>query len=256
MLSGYGQPVDIMPKKTMDRVSAVVVIPTYNERDNLAELTKRLASIEVPLDVIFVDDGSPDGTGDVADDLSRTLPNISVIHRERKLGFASAVIAGFCAALKKEYSWILLMDADLSHDPASIPRLLEAAREGDLVLGSRYIGGVRVVDWEIGRVLLSYFANRYTKTITGLPLHDITTGFRCYRRDVLQSFDFSKVKASGYGFQIEMAYWVWRSGGRLVEVPITFYGRQQGKSKFSKWILLEAAILPFRLRLSEMCKHE
>ncbi len=230
-------------------MSAVVIIPTYNERDNLAELTKRLMSIEVPLDVIFVDDGSPDGTGDLADNLVRTFPNISVIHRESKLGYGSAVIEGFRTALKKDYGWILQMDADLSHDPASIPKLLEAAREGDLVLGSRYIGGVRVVDWEIGRVLLSYFANQYARTITGLPLHDITTGFRCYRRDVLQSFDFSAVKANGYGFLIEIAYRVWRSGGRLAEVPITYYGRQRGKSKLSKQTMLEAAILVWRLRL-------
>jgi len=238
-----------MPKRTEARVSAVVIIPTYNERDNLAELTKRLMSIEVPLDVIFVDDGSPDGTGDLADNLVRTFPNISVIHRESKLGYGSAVIEGFRTALKKDYGWILQMDADLSHDPASIPKLLEAAREGDLVLGSRYIGGVRVVDWEIGRVLLSYFANQYARTITGLPLHDITTGFRCYRRDVLQSFDFSAVKANGYGFLIEIAYRVWRSGGRLAEVPITYYGRQRGKSKLSKQTMLEAAILVWRLRL-------
>ena len=238
-----------MPKRTEARVSAVVIIPTYNERDNLAELTKRLMSIEVPLDVIFVDDGSPDGTGDLADDLAKTLPNISVIHRARKLGYGSAVIEGFRTALKKDYGWILQMDADLSHDPASIPKLLEAAREGDLVLGSRYIGGVRVVDWEIGRVLLSYFANQYARTITGLPLHDVTTGFRCYRRDVLQSFDFSAVKANGYGFLIEIAYRVWRSGGRLAEVPITYYGRRRGKSKLSKQTMLEAAILVWRLRL-------
>jgi dolichol-phosphate mannosyltransferase len=230
-------------------VSAVVIIPTYNERDNLAELTQRLVSIEIPLDVIFVDDGSPDGTGDLADELARTFPNISVIHREKKLGFASAVIEGLRAALSKEYSWVLLMDADLSHDPAAIPTLLEAAKDNELVLGSRYIGGVRVVDWEIGRLLLSYFANRYAAAITGLPVHDITTGFRCYRREILQSLDFSKVKASGYGFQIEMAYRVWGSGGRLAEVPITFYGRQHGKSKLSRLMVLEAAFLPFRLRL-------
>jgi len=245
-----------MPKSTEERVFAVVIIPTYNERDNLAPLTKRMQSIELPLDIIFVDDGSPDGTGDLADDLAKTLPNISVIHRQNKLGYGSAVIEGFRTALKKDYVRIFQMDADLSHDPASIPKLLEAARESDLVLGSRYIGGVRVVDWEIGRVLLSYFANRYVKTITGLPLHDITTGFRCYRRDVLYSFDFAKVKANGYGFLIEMAYRIWKSGGRLLEVPITYYGRKQGKSKLSKQTMLEAAILPWRLRLLELRKHE
>jgi len=256
-LSDCARPIGVMPKENGGgRMSAVVIIPTYNERDNLAELTKRLMNIGVPLDILFVDDGSPDGTGDLAEDLAIRFPNVSVIHRGRKLGYACAVVEGFRAALKREYSRILQMDADLSHDPASIPKLLEAARDCDLVLGSRYIGGVRVVDWEISRVLLSYFANRYAKTVTGLPLHDITTGFRCYRREVLQSVDFSKVKASGYGFLIEMAYRIWRSGGRLAEVPITYYGRQHGKSKLSKQMVFESAVLVWRLRILEMLKRQ
>jgi dolichol-phosphate mannosyltransferase len=233
-------------------MSAIVIIPTYNERDNLVELTTRLASLPIPLDVLFVDDGSPDGTGELADDLARSSPRVTVIHREKRLGYGSAVIAGFEAALRGPYSRILQMDADLSHDPASIPKLLAASAECDLVIGSRYVNGVRVVDWEINRVLLSYVANRYARTITGLPLHDITTGFRCYRRDALEALKFSDIKANGYGFLIEIAYRVWKQGGRLRECPITFYGRQHGKSKLSKRIMFEAALLVWRLRLSEL----
>jgi dolichol-phosphate mannosyltransferase len=232
--------------------SAVVIIPTYNEVGNLAELTRRLLSVELDFDVLFVDDGSPDGTGRLADELAQKYGNVSVIHRERKLGYGSAVIEGFRAALKKEYAWILLMDADLSHDPASIPALLKAAENSDLVLGSRYIGGVRVVDWEVMRVLLSCFANRYAHAITGLPVDDVTTGFRCYRASFLRKLDLSRIKANGYGFQIEMAYWVWKLGGRLSETPIIFYGRQQGKSKISRQMIFEAAFLVWRLRLSSI----
>lgn len=231
-------------------MSAIVVIPTYNERDNLRPLTERLLALGLSLDILFVDDGSPDGTGDLADQLARAHPEVSVVHRAGKLGYASAVIEGFRAALKGDYDWILQMDADLSHDPAAIPAMLQAATDHDLVLGSRYIGGVRVIDWEIGRVLLSWFANGYVRAITGIPAHDITTGFRCYRRAMVESLDLGQMRANGYAFQVELAYQVWKSGGRLCEAPIVFYGRQRGMSKMSKRIILEASLLPWRLRLS------
>jgi dolichol-phosphate mannosyltransferase len=202
--------------------------------------------------VVFVDDGSPDGTGELADELAKSSSRISVIHRQRKLGFASAVIEGLREALKRDCAWILQMDADLSHDPAAIPAFISAASDCDLVLGSRYIGGVRVIDWEIGRVLLSWFANGYARTITGIPAHDITTGFRCYRRSTLESLDLSSLRSNGYAFQIEMAYRVWKSGGRLGEVPIIFYGRQRGMSKMSRRIVLEASLLPWRLRFGRI----
>lgn len=236
--------------------SAVVVIPTYNERENIAELTRRLINLGLDLDIVFVDDGSPDGTGELAEELARKYPNVSVVHREKKLGYGSAVVEGFRAALKKEYSWILLMDADLSHDPAAIPALLEAADHSDLVLGSRYIGGVRVVDWEVMRVLLSYCANCYARAITGLPIDDVTTGFRCYRASFLRKLDLDRIKASGYGFQIEMAYRIWKSGGRLSEIPIIFYGRRQGQSKISRQMIFEAAFLVWRLRLSNLFEQK
>lgn len=231
-------------------MSAIVIIPTYNERDNLQPLTERVLGLGLPLDILFVDDGSPDGTGELAEELARTHPQISVIHRQGKLGYASAVIAGFRAALKGNYEWILQMDADLSHDPTAIPALLQAATDHDLVLGSRYIGGVRVIDWEMSRVLLSWMANMYVRTITGLPSQDVTTGFRCYRRSAIERMDFDRLKANGYAFQIEMAYRTWRDGGRLAEVPIIFYGRQRGLSKMSRGIILEAATLVWRLRFS------
>jgi len=230
-------------------MSAIVIIPTYNERDNLIELTERLLALPLALDVIFVDDNSPDGTGKLADELTRSHPQISVIRRERKLGYGSAVIEGFRAALKGDYAWILQMDADLSHDPAAIPALIRAASDHDLVLGSRYIGGVRVIDWEIGRVLLSWMSNGYARAVTRLPVRDVTTGFRCFRRQALEALNLAQFQAAGYGFQIEVAYRIWRSGGRLTEVPITFYGRQKGISKLSKRMIVEAAVLVWRLRL-------
>jgi dolichol-phosphate mannosyltransferase len=225
-----------------------VIIPTYNERENLRQLTQRLVALPIPLDVLFVDDGSPDGTGELADELAQEFPQVSVMHRQGKLGYASAVIEGFRLALKGDYSWILQMDADLSHDPAAIPLMLQAAVDYDLVLGSRYVGGVRVIDWEISRVFLSWFANLYARTVTGVPVQDVTTGFRCYRRSAIEALDLSQIRASGYAFQIEMAYRTWKAGGRLTEVPIIFYGRERGISKMSKRIILEAAILVWRLR--------
>ncbi len=229
-------------------MSSIVIIPTYNERENLRQLTQRLVALQPALDIVYVDDGSPDGTGELADELAQEFPQVSVIHRQGKLGYASAVIEGFRLALKGDYSWILQMDADLSHDPAAIPLMLQAAEGKDLVLGSRYVGGVRVIDWEISRVFLSWLANLYARTVTGLPVQDITTGFRCYRRSAIEALDLSKVQASGYAFQIEMAYRTWKAGGRLTEVPIIFYGRERGISKMSKRIILEAAILVWRLR--------
>ncbi|HSC69904.1 MAG TPA: polyprenol monophosphomannose synthase, partial [Candidatus Methylomirabilis sp.] len=219
-------------------MSAIVVIPTYNERENLRQLTQRLLALPTSLDVVVVDDGSPDGTGELANELAQRFPQVSVIHRQGKLGYASAVIEGFHLALKGDYSWILQMDADLSHDPAAIPSMLQAAEGNDLVLGSRYVGGVRVIDWEISRVFLSWFANLYARTVTGVPVQDVTTGFRCYRRSVIEALDLSQIQASGYAFQIEMAYRTWKAGGRLTEVPIIFYGRERGISKMSWRIIL------------------
>lgn len=226
----------------------IIVIPTYNERDNIVELTDRLLKLALPLKILFVDDASPDGTGQQAEALARSHSQVAVIHRTRKLGYASAVLEGLSEALKGPYSCILVMDADLSHDPAAIPHLLQAARHHDLVLGSRYLGGLRVIDWEIGRVVLSWIANRYARLVTGIPCWDITTGFRCYSRAALQILDFTKLRASGYGFNIEMCYHIWKSGKRLVEIPIIFYGRKNGVTKMTKRMIVEAVVLVWRLR--------
>lgn len=230
-------------------MSAIVIVPTYNERDNLANLTDRLLSLPVELQVLFVDDGSPDGTGELAESLARKHSRVSLIQRGRKLGFGSALITGYRAAIKENYALVLQMDADLSHDPAAIPAMISAASEYDLVLGSRYYGGVRVIDWEMSRILLSWMANSYARAVTRLPVHDITTGFRCFRKEVLEALDMDQLKANGYGLQIEVAYRIWESGARLGEVPIIFYGRKRGKSKMTRSMILEAMLLVLRLRL-------
>lgn len=226
----------------------VVVIPTYNERDNIVQLTDRLLKLALPLNILFVDDASPDGTGQQADVLAKSHSQVAVIHRRDKRGYASAVLDGFREALKGSYSHIMVMDADLSHDPAAIPSLLQAAPGRDLVLGSRYLGGLHVIDWEMSRVLLSLVANRYARIVAKIPCSDITTGFRCYSRTALGNLDFTKLRASGYSFNIEIAYHIWKSGGRLAEVPIIFYGRKNGVTKMTKRMIVEAVLLVWRLR--------
>ncbi len=204
-------------------------------------MTERLLGLGLALNVVYIHDGSPDGTGKVAHDLAQSCSNIFVIHREGKLGYGSAVTEGLHVALMGRYPWVLQMDADLSHDPAAIPTLLRAASDHDLVLRSRYIGGVRVIDWEIGRALLSWMANGYARTVTGVTVRDLTSGFHCYRRSALEALDLAKLKANGYGFLIGIAYQIWRSGGRLIEVPITFYRCQKGMSKMSRGTIRRCA---------------
>jgi dolichol-phosphate mannosyltransferase len=232
-------------------VPALVIIPTYNERDNLLQLTEQLMNLPLDLSVLFIDDGSPDGTGELAEELARKHAKVSLIQRGKKLGFGSAVITGFEAAVERNFALVVQMDADLSHDPGAVPGLIEAASKYDLVFGSRYTGGVRVIDWEMSRILLSFCANTYARAVTGLPVHDITTGFRCYRKEALASLDLKRMKANGYGLQIETAYRIWQSGGRLGEVPIVFYGRKRGKSKMTGSMILEAMALCWRLRLAK-----
>jgi dolichol-phosphate mannosyltransferase len=231
-------------------VSAVVIIPTYNERNNLTELTERLMALGLGLQVLFIDDGSPDGTGELAQDLARKWPAVSLIQRGRKLGFGSALVTGYRAALERGHSLVLQMDADLSHDPAAVPALIEAAANCDLVLGSRYADGVRVIDWEMRRIFLSWLANGYARSVTGLPVDDVTTGYRCFRREALKSLDLDQLKANGYGLQIEVAYRIWKAGGRVSEVPIIFYGRKKGVSKMTWSMIVEALFLVWRLRFT------
>ena len=233
-------------------MKALIVIPTYNERDNLGEIVPRVLGVDSRFEVLVVDDGSPDGTGDIADELAARIPRVHVIHRSGKLGLGSAYRAGFRFALERDYDLVFEMDADFSHDPASLPTFLRAIEDADLVIGSRYLNGVTVVNWPIGRLLLSYAANRYTRIVTGLPLCDSTTGFKCFRREVLAAIDLDRVRSEGYSFQIEMNFKAWKKGFRIREIPIVFSDRRVGISKMSKRIIREAAAMVWRLRFQDL----
>ena len=228
---------------------ALVIVPTYNERFNIARLIPAVLAQDASLEILVVDDGSPDGTGEVVDAIAATNPRVNVLHRSGKLGLGTAYIAGFRWALERKYDLIFEMDADFSHNPERLPEFLETIREADLVLGSRYQNGhVNVVNWPMSRLFLSYLANLYARAITGLPIFDTTGGFKCFRRNVLESIDLNAVKSNGYAFQIEMSYRVWKRGFRLVEIPIIFVDRTEGVSKMSKRIVREAVWMVWRLR--------
>ena len=228
---------------------ALVVVPTYNERENIARLIDLVLGKDERLEVLVVDDGSPDGTGAIVDGIQATNPRVHVKHRPAKRGLGTAYLEGFAWALERDYAYIFEMDADFSHDPAHLPQFLKAIQDADLVLGSRYREGkVTVVNWPIARLLLSYFANVYARTVTGLPLWDATGGFKCFRRKVLEAIDLNDVRSNGYGFQIEMSFRAWRKGFKLVEMPIVFVDRTEGQSKMSGHIVREAILMVWRLR--------
>ena len=227
----------------------LVIVPTYNERFNVARLIPAILAQDPSLEILVVDDGSPDGTGAIVDAIAATNPRVHVIHRASKLGLGTAYIAGFRWALERKYDLVFEMDADFSHNPERLPEFLEAIREADLVLGSRYQDGhVNVVNWPMSRLFLSYAANVYARFVTGLPIFDTTGGFKCFRRNVLESIDLNSVKSNGYAFQIEMSYRVWKRGFRLFEIPIIFVDRTEGVSKMSKKIVREAVWMVWRLR--------
>jgi dolichol-phosphate mannosyltransferase len=229
---------------------ALVVIPTYNEAPNLPNIVPQVLAQDPRLEVLVVDDGSPDGTGQIADRLGQENPRVHALHREGKLGLGTAYIAGFRWALERGYDYVFEMDADFSHDPAHLPAFLKAAANADLVLGSRYLGGkVTVVNWPMGRLMLSYFANVYARWVTGLRIWDLTGGFKCFRSRVLQAIDLSRVRSNGYAFQIEMSVRAWRKGFKLAEVPIVFVDRTEGQSKMNRKIVREAIWMVPRLRL-------
>ena len=232
---------------------ALVIVPTYNERENIARLTDTILAQDRRLEVLVVDDGSPDGTGEIVEGLSQLNARVHLLSRPRKMGLGTAYITGFKWALERGYDYVFEMDADFSHDPAHLPEFLRAIQEADLVLGSRYRDGkVTVVNWPIGRLLLSYFANVYARSITGLPVWDATGGFKCFRRSVLQAIDLDSVHSNGYAFQIEMSMRAWKSGFRIVEIPIVFVDRTEGQSKMSGAIVREAVWMVWRLRLAAM----
>ena len=225
----------------------LVIIPTYNERDNLPRVARRVLSLPVSVDMLVVDDNSPDGTGKIADELAATEERVHVLHRPEKAGLGRAYCAGFLWALERGYEFIFEMDGDLSHNPDDIPAFLEAARNADLVLGSRYSNGIRVINWPLNRLMLSLAAAKYVKVITGMPFSDPTGGFKCFRRDTLKLLDLENVNSNGYSFQIEMTHKVWRQGLRIAEVPIIFTDRFQGRSKMSGKIVREALLMVWRL---------
>lgn len=228
---------------------AVVIVPTYNERENILKLIDAVLAQSPILEVLVVDDGSPDGTGALVDERTAVDSRVHVIHREKKLGLGTAYLAGFKWALARPYDFVFEMDADFSHDPQHLPQFLASIENADLVIGSRYRDRrVTVVNWPIGRLLLSYFANVYARFVTGLPIFDTTAGYKCFRRKVLESVDLSDVRSNGYAFQIEMHFRVWRQNFRIVEIPIVFVDRTEGTSKMSKKIVREAVWMVWRLR--------
>ncbi len=227
----------------------LIIVPTYNERESLPRIVDKLLSLSVGVDVLVVDDNSPDGTGKIADELAAKHPQIHILHRAGKEGLGRAYIAGFKWALEKNYEFIFEMDCDFSHNPDDIPVFLEAAKNADLVLGSRYVGGIRVINWPLGRLMLSRFAGKYVSMVTGMPFSDPTGGYKCFRRRALQSLNLDQIESNGYGFQIELTNKLWRQGFKMVEVPIIFTDRTHGQSKMAGGIVNEAFWLVWRLWL-------
>ncbi|GMR25122.1 MAG: polyprenol monophosphomannose synthase [Ignavibacteria bacterium] len=236
----------------MENKKVLIIIPTYDESENLPKLLPQVLSKDDIIDVLIIDDNSPDGTAGWVENEMKNNPRIKLIKREKKMGLGTAYIAGFKYALENNYDYIFEMDADFSHDPKEIPYFLKEIKNYDLVLGSRYKEGVNVVNWPMRRLLLSMFANMYTRVITGLPIRDATSGFKCFRKEVLQAIDLNSVKSNGYAFQIEMTFKAWKKGFKIKELSIVFTDRLKGTSKMSKKIVHEAVFMVWKLRLASM----
>ncbi len=236
----------------MNNLKSLVIVPTYNELENLPRLIPAVLSQDQSIHILVVDDGSPDGTGEFVKEEMKKNDRIHLLEREKKMGLGTAYIAGFKYALQNNYDCVFEMDADFSHDPNELKNFLIAIKDNDLVLGSRYINGVRVLNWPMARLLLSFFASVYTRLITGLPVRDATGGFKCFRRKVLESIDLDKIKSNGYSFQIEMTFKAFAKGFKIKEIPIIFIDRVKGKSKMSKKIVREAVTMVWKLRLQHM----
>ncbi len=231
---------------------AFVVVPTYNELDNLGRIVPAILAQHPSIEVLIVDDNSPDGTGQAADQLALNNPRVHVLHRAGKLGLGSAYREGFRYVLDKGASYIIEMDADFSHDPAMLPELIAAMSDADLVIGSRYIQGISVVNWPLRRLMLSYGANWYTRMITGMTIMDCTSGFKCFSRELLTKIDLTSITSDGYSFQIEMHFWCSRITDRIKEMPILFIDRRAGQSKMSRAIVYEAIAKVWQLKLKEL----
>lgn len=230
-------------------MEALIIVPTYNEKENIAELIRSVLSMDEGLEMLIVDDNSPDGTGEIVDGIEARESRVHVLHRQGKMGLGSAYITGFKWALENtDAKYVFEMDADFSHDPIALPDFLEAMQTNDLVIGSRYLKGITVVNWPLSRLILSCGANIYTRIVTGLPLKDSTGGFKCFRREVLEQLPLDTIKSDGYSFQIEMNFLCWKKGFRMKEIPILFVDRRVGISKMSRSIIWEAAFMVWRLR--------
>lgn len=233
-------------------MKGLVVIPTYNERDTIDAILDAIFRQNLDLDVLIVDDNSPDGTAQRIRERSQSDRRIKLIERPGKMGLGTAYVAGFKHALANSYDVVFEMDADLSHDPNDLPRLLESLQGHDWVVGSRYVNGISVVNWPLRRLLLSYFAAKYTRLVTGMPIKDPTGGFKCFRAEVLRAIDLDRVRSGGYSFQIEMNFRAWKKGFRWVEIPIIFVDRRVGQSKMSKAIIREAILMVWKLRFRSL----
>lgn len=236
----------------MQTSDSIVIIPTYNERENIENIIRAVFALEKVFHILIIEDGSPDGTANIVKTLQQEFPErLFMIERKGKLGLGTAYIAGFKWSLEHNYEYIFEMDADFSHNPADLPRLYKAcAEEGaDVSIGSRYVSGVNVVNWPMGRVLMSYFASKYVRLITGLPIHDTTAGFKCYRREVLQTIDLDGIRFKGYAFQIEMKFTAYKCSFKIVEVPVIFINRELGTSKMNSSIFGEAVFGVIKLKM-------
>jgi dolichol-phosphate mannosyltransferase len=233
------------------RARVLVIVPTYNERENITRLIETVLAQDPRIELLIVDDGSPDGTAEIVERLIARNPGRVHIHRRpKKMGLGTAYLAGFRIAIERKYDLVMEMDADFSHDPSHLPQFLRAAEGADIVLGSRYREGkVTVVNWPIGRLILSYYANVYARVVTGLPVWDGTGGFKCFHRKVLETIDLNAIRSNGYAFQIEMSFRAWKRGFKIVEIPIVFVDRTEGASKMSGAIVREAIWMVPRLRL-------
>ena len=235
---------------------SLIIIPTYNELENVSNIIPEVLAQDEGFNVLIVDDNSPDGTAQLVRDMQKSNGRIHLLERPRKMGLGTAYVAGFKYALSHGFDFVFEMDADFSHDPKMLTKLLEKTDTHDLIIGSRYISGVNVVNWPLRRLLLSYSANLYTRLITGLPVKDATAGFKCYRRAVLETFHLDSIKSNGYSFQIETNFLAWKHGFRICEVPIIFTDRREGVSKMSKHIIFEAAWMVWKLKLKSLFSKE
>ncbi len=233
---------------------AFIIIPTYNESDNIERLVGTVLQMDESLRVLVVDDNSPDGTGDIAEKIALSDSRVHVLHRSSKQGLGSAYREGFRRAIELGAEYLIEMDADFSHDPAILPLFLEKMKEFDLVIGSRYLNGISVVNWPIRRLILSYGANAYTRCVTGLKIMDCTSGFKCFRRSLIERIDLSRIRSDGYSFQIEMHFRSAEAGARICEVPIIFIDRRAGHSKMSRRIVYEAVFMVWKLKLGSLLK--